>query len=206
LEISKKMNLTAIHPGVSKLFKTWLALATIFAGTTVAQEIRQFTAPPPLRIISREDRAEINRAKDSKARIRKTIKLAEAQITLAEAHTAKQSYEAASAALGMYRGLIEDSLTFLGSLKTESNKTRDLYKRVELALRAHAHRFVSIRRSTPAEYSIWIKEIEDFARSGRTEALNSFYGHTVVRDGKTRDEKSTEQSKGWVAPDTKQPQ
>jgi hypothetical protein len=24
--------------------------------------------------------------------------------------------------------------------------------------------------------------VEDFARDGRTEALNSFYGHTVVRD------------------------
>jgi hypothetical protein len=39
-----------------------------------------------------------------------------------------------------------------------------------------------MRRTTPAAYAIFIKETEDFARQGRTEALNSFYGHTVVRD------------------------
>ncbi len=39
-----------------------------------------------------------------------------------------------------------------------------------------------MRRTTPLEFAVWIKQVEDFARDGRTEALNSFYGHTVVRD------------------------
>jgi hypothetical protein len=38
------------------------------------------------------------------------------------------------------------------------------------------------RRTTPLEFAVWIKKVEDFARDGRTEALNSFYGHTVVRE------------------------
>jgi hypothetical protein len=54
---------------------------------------------------------------------------------------------------------------------------------LELSLRAHGPRLSIIRRSTPSEYAVWIKEIEDFARKGRTEALNSFYGHTVLKDG-----------------------
>lgn len=201
------MNFAMLHKGISTTLKTALLLITVGAGPALGQEINQFTAPPPLRIISREDRAQIDGTKNAKARIKKTIQLAEAQMKVAENHTNKQNYDAASAALGMYRGLIEDSLKFLSSLNRESNKTRDLYKRVELALRSHAPRFVSIRRTTPVEYSIWISDIEDFARSGRTEALNSFYGHTVVRDGKARDEKTTaEQSKGSTAADSKQPQ
>lgn len=176
------------------------------AGASLTQEIHQFTAPPPLKIISRDDRAQIESSKDAKARVRKTIQLAEAQITLAEIHTGKQNYDAASAALGMYRGLIEDSLNFLNSLKRDSNKTRDLYKRVELALRAHAPRFVGIRRTTPAEYAVWIKQTEDFAREGRTEALNSFYGHTVVREPRAREEKVSEQTKGSSSSDSKTPQ
>jgi hypothetical protein len=48
-----------------------------------------------------------------------------------------------------------------------------------------------MRRNTPLEYAVWIKEIEEFARNGRTEALNSFYGHTVVRDGQQKSEKQT---------------
>ena len=39
-----------------------------------------------------------------------------------------------------------------------------------------------MRRATPLEYATRIKEVEDFARDGRTEALNAFYGHTVVRE------------------------
>jgi hypothetical protein len=77
---------------------------------------------------------------------------------------------------------MENALAFLSSFKRDSNKTRDLYKKLELALRAHGPRLTAMRRTTPLEFAVWIKKVEDFARAGRTEALNSFYGHTVVRD------------------------
>jgi hypothetical protein len=82
----------------------------------------------------------------------------------------------------MYQALIENALQFLSSFKRDSNKTRDLYKRLELALRADGPRLTAMRRTTPLEFAVWIKKVEDFARDGRTEALNSFYGHTVVRE------------------------
>jgi len=68
-------------------------------------------------------------------------------------------------------------------MKPDSKKARDLYKKIELALRADAPRLTVIRRDTPLEYAIRIKEVEERAREGRTEALNAFYGQTVVRDG-----------------------
>jgi hypothetical protein len=94
----------------------------------------------------------------------------------------------------MYHALIENALAFLSSVKRDNNKTRDLYKRLELALRADGPRLTAMRRITPLEFAVWIKHVEDFARDGRTEALNSFYGHTVVRDQKTQknDEKPKE--------------
>ena len=98
-------------------------------------------------------------------------------------------------AAGRYWGLIEDAFAFLKTLKMDSNKTRDLYKRVELTLRAHGPRLATIRRSTPIEYSVWIKDIEDSARKGRTEALNSFYGHTVVHDQQKSSRKQDEKPK-----------
>jgi hypothetical protein len=76
-------------------------------------------------------------------------------------------------------------LQFLSTFKRDSNKTRDLYKRLELALRADGPRLTAMRRITPLEFAVWIKHVEDFARDGRTEALNSFYGHTVVREQKS---------------------
>jgi hypothetical protein len=90
----------------------------------------------------------------------------------------------------------------LTDLKRDSNRTRDLYKRLELALRAHGPRLTAMRRITPLEFAVWIKKVEDFARDGRTKALNSFYGHTVVKE-KNEPEKPSE--KPVPTPKTPQP-
>ena len=143
---------------------------------------QQLTAPPPLKIVSREERARIDQADDPKARIRATIELAELRLAKAEILTSEHDFEGATGELGKYEALIDDALNYLSPMIRDKTKTRDLYKRLELALRAHGPRLTAIRRSTPLEYAVWIKQLEEFARNGRTEALNSFYGHTVFRE------------------------
>jgi len=143
---------------------------------------QQLTAPPPLKIVSREERARIDQADDPKARIRSTIELAELRLAKAEILTSEHDFEGATGELGKYEALIDDALNYLSPMIRDKTKTRDLYKRLELALRAHGPRLTAIRRSTPLEYAVWIKQLEEFARNGRTEALNSFYGHTVFRE------------------------
>jgi hypothetical protein len=135
-----------------------------------------------LKLITTEDKAQLDQAKDTKQKLRTTIELGGVHLTRAEQLTNEGNYDAASAEVGMYHALIENALAELAALKRDSNKTRDLYKRLELALRAHGPRLTAMRRVTPLEFAVWIKKVEDFARAGRTEALNSFYGHTVVRE------------------------
>jgi hypothetical protein len=147
------------------------------------------TAPPPLRTISKEEKSQIESESDSKKRLKLTIEFAAGHLTSAETFTAKTNYEAASHEVGTYYALIKNSLTYLATLKRDSNKTRDLYKHLELSLRADGPRLTQMRRITPIEFAVWIKEVEDFARESRTEALNSFYGHTVVRDSQKPEEK-----------------
>ena len=170
------------------LFVLLCGVAFVFVPAVCAQEAQPqptpLTAPPPFKMIVKEERAEIEQTKDSQRRLRVTIEYATAHLGRAEDHTARENYEAASTEVGMYHALIENALAFLSSFKRDSNKTRDLYKRLELALRAHGPRLTAMRRTTPLEFAVWIKQVEDFARDGRTEALNSFYGHTVVREPK----------------------
>jgi hypothetical protein len=147
------------------------------------------TAPPPLRTISKEERSQIDAANDGKQRLKLTIEFAEVHLANAESFTAKNNYDEASHEVGTYYALIKNSLTYLATLKRDSNKTRDLYKRLELSLRSDGPRLTQMRRITPIEFAVWIKEVEDFARESRTEALNSFYGHTVVRDSQKPEEK-----------------
>ena len=140
-------------------------------------------APPPFKMIVKEEREAIElQSRDSSKRLKLIIEFAGGHLMRAEQHTARENFEAASAEIGMYHALIESALAFLNTVKRDSNKTRDLYKRLELSLRAVGPRLTAMRRITPLEYAVWIKKVEDYAREGRTEALNSFYGHTVVRD------------------------
>lgn len=163
-----------------------LAIGFVYVPSASAQEAQPsptpLTAPPPIKIISKEERMQIDQSGDSKGRLRLTIDLAAGHLTRAEQLTAQGNFDAAATEVGSYHALIEDALDFLATMKRDSNKTRDHYKRLELALRGHGPRLTTMRRTTPLEYAVWIKKVEEFAREGRTEALNSFYGHTVVRD------------------------
>lgn len=183
-----------------------LLMAFVFVPFVCAQDPQPqptpLTAPPPFKMIVKDERAQIEQTNDSSKRVKLTIEFATAHLGVAEQHTAQGNFEAASTEVGMYHALIENALAFLSTFKRDSNKTRDLYKRLELALRAHGPRLTSMRRTTPLEFAVWIKEVEDFAREGRTEALNSFYGHTVVRDPK---KKSDEKPKQTPTPKSNQP-
>ena len=162
------------------------------------------TAPPPIRAITKEERTQIESPSDPKTRERITMELATQHLATAERYTAESNYEAASHAVGSYHALIQNLLTYLATMKRDSNKTRDLYKRLEMSLRADGPRLTAMRRTTPIEFAVWIKQVEDFAREGRTEALNSFYGHTVVRDTLKPDDKPTDKPNSLV-PKSKQP-
>jgi len=168
-----------------------LLLAFVFLPAVNAQDSEPkptpqptpLTAPPPFKMIVKEERAALEATTDDpKKRLKMTIEFADGHLLNAEQHTTRENYEAASTEVGMYQALIENALQFLSTFKRDSNKTRDLYKRLELALRADGPRLTAMRRTTPLEFAVWIKKVEDFARDGRTEALNSFYGHTVVRE------------------------
>jgi hypothetical protein len=171
-----------IFPAVLLLAVLMCASAAYAQDPQPTPQPTPLTAPPPFKMIVKEERTQIEQTNDAQKRLKLTIEFAGAHLTRAEQHTTREDFEAASAEVGMYQALIESALEFLSTFKRDSNKTRDLYKRLELALRADGPRLTAMRRVTPLEFAVWIKKVEDFARDGRTEALNSFYGHTVVRD------------------------
>ena len=142
----------------------------------------QLPTPPPMRFVARDDRSQLTTAKDAKARVRLTIELADARLAHMESLTSHKEFEKASEVLGTYLGLIEDAMQFIGGMPREKNSTRDLYRRLDIALRAQIPRLAVMRRDTPSDYAIHLKTAEEFARNTRTDALESFYGHTVLRE------------------------
>jgi len=139
-----------------------------------------------MRFVVRDDRSQLTATKDGKARVRLTIELAETKLTHMESLTSQKQFEQASEVLGTYLGLIEDAMQFVGEMPRDKTGTRDLYRRLDIALRAHIPRLAVMRRETPSEFGIHLKAAEEFARSTRTEALESFYGNTVLKEPQER--------------------
>ena len=138
-------------------------------------------APPPLRLVPRGERSQLDAARDVKARMRLSVELAEARLSRAEQMTSSQQYEGAARELGIYEGILDDALRFLKDQR-EQKKLRDTYKRFEITLRSHAVRLETMRRTTPSEYAFNIKTITESTKTLRGEALNGFYGDNVIRD------------------------
>ncbi len=151
-------------------------------------------APPPMRFVSRAEREQLNAARDPKARVRTTIDLAGDHLTQAESYTSEKKFVQASEELGGYLGLIDNAVGFIGKLSRDKSSTRDLYRHLDIALRAHIPRIAVMRRSTPAEYAGNLKAVEEYARDTRAEALEAFYGHTVLR-GDPEYQKKTDKTK-----------
>lgn len=166
-----------------------VAVVVLIAPKASGQEyhLPVISAPPPMKFVTRSERTQLSAARDAKARTRATIELAESRLSRAEMLTAGQQYDAASSELGMYQGLVDDALIYLDKAESKK-KLRDTYKRLELSLRAHSARIEAIRRVTPAEYAVNVKAICECARNARTQALNAFYGDTVIRGDSSGEE------------------
>lgn len=189
------MAITFRHASVflAQLFTT-CGLATCALGQPIQGP--RMPAPPPMRFVSRTERTQLDAARDPKSRLRSAIKLAEDRLAKAENLTSQKAYDEASIELGGYLGLIGDLRAFIATLDHEKGSTRDLYRHMEIAVRQHIPRLAVMRRSTPAFYSIHIKDAEEYIKDTRAEALDSFYGHSVLREPALEKSPTPETPKG----------
>jgi hypothetical protein len=135
-----------------------------------------------MKLVSPEERSQLGAAKDPKARLRTSIDLAAGRLSRTEEFTSQKMFDRAAEELGSYLGLLDNVRAFIGSMNREKGSTRDLYRHFEITLRAHIPRLAVMRRSTPAEYAGNLKDAEEYLRNARAEALDSFYGHSVLRE------------------------
>ncbi len=158
--------------------------ACALSTSTAAQQpqLPRLPAPPPMHFVSKSERSQLDGARDGKARLRETMTLAEARLANAEKLTVDKNFTGALAELGGYLGLIGDLRDYFAKLDANKNSTRDLYRHFEMQVRPHIPRLAVIQRTTPAPYVRNLKDAEDFVKETRSEALESFYGHSVLKE------------------------
>jgi hypothetical protein len=158
--------------------------ACAFSTATFAQpeQLPHLPAPPPMHLVTKSDRSQLDVARDPKARLKANMSLAIDHLAEAEKLTNDKKFDEASAALGSYLGVIGDLRDYIATLDQNKGSTRDLYRHFEIEVRPHIPRLAIIQRTTPASYVLNIKEAEEFIKDTRAEALESFYGHSVLRE------------------------
>ena len=139
--------------------------------------------PPPVITLSQSEASQLKAENDLKQRTILCLQLAVNRLQHAETLTNNADYQDALNELGGYQAVIDDGLNYFKNLKDDSKRVRDNVKRLEIALREHAPRLETIRRSTPFEYSQRLKSILSFARNARSRALSLFFSDTVLTDG-----------------------
>lgn len=175
-------------------------LAALFSAATASQAQESVLppqpAPPPMKYVPESERAQLDSARDAKQRVRTSLALMEERLTRAEQLTGAGRFDPAAAELGIYEALAEDMLKHLASVGRSADgvrvdgSTRDLYKRIELTLNKHTARIEAMRRVTPQESQGNVRATFFRAREMRTEALNSFFGNTVLREPAGRTQNS----------------
>jgi hypothetical protein len=158
------------------------ACATVTSTAAQQPELPSLPAPPPMHLVSKSERSQLDEARDPKARLHETMTLAESHLTRAEKLTDDKKFDEALTELGDYLGVIGDLRDYCSKLDANKNSTRDLYRHFEWQVRTHIPRLAVIQRATPAAYAPNVKAAEEFIKDTRAEALDSFYGHSVLRE------------------------
>jgi len=142
-------------------------------------------APPPLRYIPNDLRDQLNTKTDLKARTKLVLMFADERLKRAELLTAERRFGDASAELGIYQALIEESVRYLIAAQRRNNDLRDQYRKLEVAFRSYRARLELLGRSTSSSYRVHLTQISDDTWRIRTQVLNRFFGDEVIDDEPT---------------------
>lgn len=185
--MSCRLSRSYLSAGSSACFVAWLLLLCLSVSAH-AQTQRDFAleeVPPPLRYIPNDLRDQLNIKTDLKARTKLVLLLADERLKRAELLTAERRFGDASAELGIYQALVEESVRYLHAAQRRNGDLRDQYRKLEVAFRSYRTRLELLSRSTSSSYRVHLLQISDDTWRIRTQVLNRFFGDEVIDDDQT---------------------
>lgn len=146
-----------------------------------AQDDSLDTAPPPLKLMSREERKKLDAETDLKDRTKLALQLMNIRLGTAERLSSDGNFDAMFRELGVFHALVDDSIAFLEKRSVDNGKLLDTLKRLEIGLRGYIPRLESIRREIPVRYEDYVRKLMKFVREARSRAIDPMFGETVIQ-------------------------
>ena len=158
-----------------------LAFAFCFSTPAFAQEIEtDDIAPPPLKILSKSEKKQLEDVSDIKKRTILALQLMELKLKKIEELDNQNEFAKMYEELGGFHALMDYTLDFLYRNNSGNTKNLSNFKRYEMGLRAFPPRIEIIRRELPVKYESYLRELLKFIRETRSKAVEPFFGNTVV--------------------------
>lgn len=136
--------------------------------------------PPPLKLLSKEEKTALEAQTDVKKRTILTLELMDARLVKAETSKTKEEFTQMFSELGGFHALMDSTLDYLKRNNTGSNKVLNNFKRIEMSLRKDITRLELIRRDLPIEYDPYIRSLVKLVREARSRAVEPLFGETVL--------------------------
>jgi hypothetical protein len=154
----------------------------LLAGSTFAQDDPPDSVPPPLKMISKQEKASLEAVTDVKNRTKLELEYMEAHLAKAEKLTSGLDYDAMYLELGGFHALLDNSLQFLTQHDNKSDKFLNNFKKLEIGLREFVPRLETIRRELPQKYEPYVGRLVKYVRDARTKAVEPLFSNSVVPD------------------------
>ena len=142
------------------------------------------TAPPPLKILSKSEKSQLEAVTDLKQRTKLALELMEVRMVKAEGFGTKEEYPEMFTELGGFHALVDNTINFLDVNNNNTGKVLNNFKRIELSLRKHITRLELIRRDLPIKYELYVRRLVKYIREARSRAVEPLFDDTVVPDKK----------------------
>lgn len=150
--------------------------------STQAQETpaNDFAAPPPLKILTKAEKEQLEGEADLKKRTKLALDLMEARLKRAEELDSQNQFTEMYGELGKFHALIDYTLSFLNRSNLGNSKSLNNFKRFEMGLRVYPPRLEVMRRNLPVKYEPYVRDLIESIRETRTKAVDNFFADTVV--------------------------
>lgn len=154
----------------------------LVSGITIrAQNDEPDAAPPPIKLVPKDDKEHLAGEPNIKERTKVALTLMDFHLTAAEKHSASGDATAAFRELGNFEALIDDSLAYLNHEDVNNGKVLDAFRKLEIGLRPFMARLEGVRRVLPLECDEYLRSLMQNLRDARAKAVDPLFSDNVVK-------------------------
>lgn len=161
-------------------FVTFIIFVFLLAPQVVSAQDDDDLAPPPLKLLAKEDRAHLENETEIKVKTKLAVDMMRSHVDAAEKLNTANDFNGVFRELGFFRALVDYTLAFLEKQDMHENRSLDNYKRLELSLRAVTPRIEAIRRELPVQYEEYVRKLLIHIRDARSKASEPMFSDTVL--------------------------